>query len=106
MDLEPVTAHPSISSDSADGLDAVSVSWLKGMRATGSEHAECVARLHALLLRVAHHELLRRTGSLQLGDAERDDVAHQASDDALSSSTTRRSSGALCRVFLKPRWTR
>ena len=64
-------------------MDAVSVSWLKGMRATGSEHDECVARLHELLLRVAHHEVLRRARSLQLGEAERDDIAHQASDDAL-----------------------
>jgi len=76
-------AHPPTSSDSTAGLDAVSLSWLQGLRATGSEHDACIARLHELLLRVAHHELLRRAGSLQLGDAERDDVAHQASDDAL-----------------------
>jgi RNA polymerase sigma-70 factor (ECF subfamily) len=64
-------------------LDAVSSSWVEGLRAIGSEHNACVVRLHALLLRVAHHEVLRRAGSLRLGDAERDDIAHQASDDAL-----------------------
>jgi len=81
--IDQVVADPSTSPNPTGGLDTESSSWLKGLHATGSEHDQCVARLHELLLRVAHHEVFRRAGSLQLGDAERDDIAHQASDDAL-----------------------
>jgi RNA polymerase sigma-70 factor (ECF subfamily) len=53
------------------------------LRSTGAEHDECVARLHALLLRVARYEVNRRSSSLRLAGPELEDVAQQASDDAL-----------------------
>ena len=40
--------------------------WLDGLRASGRENDQCVSALHTLLLRVARHEVLRRSGSLQL----------------------------------------
>jgi RNA polymerase sigma-70 factor, ECF subfamily len=42
-----------------------------------------LARLHALLLRVARSELRRREGRHPVTGAELDDLAHQAADDAL-----------------------
>lgn len=63
--------------------DPVSRAWVEGLSASGAEHHDCVARLHALLLRVARHEVGRRAGSLALSGPELDDVAHQAADDAL-----------------------
>lgn len=63
--------------------DESSRSWVEGLRATGARHDRCVAELHALLLRVARHEVSRRAGALQLSGPEADDVAQQAADDAL-----------------------
>ena len=56
---------------------------MEGLQSTGARHDRCVADLHALLLRVARHEVARRAGSLQGGGPEADDVAQQAADDAL-----------------------
>lgn len=64
-------------------VDEASKLWLDGLRASGGEHERCVAALHALLLRVARHEVSRRAGSLQLHGPELEDIAQQASDDAL-----------------------
>ncbi len=64
-------------------MDASSRQWLDGLRASGRDHEQCVAALHALLLRVARHEVSRRAGSLQLRGPELEDIAQQASDDAL-----------------------
>jgi RNA polymerase sigma-70 factor, ECF subfamily len=64
-------------------LDAESRSWVQGLRSVGSEREAVLARLHSLLLRVARHEVHRRSGSLQLRGPELDDLANQAADDAL-----------------------
>jgi RNA polymerase sigma-70 factor, ECF subfamily len=56
---------------------------VQGLRAVGSEREAALARLHGLLVRVAHHEVHRRSGSLQLRGPELDDLANQAADDAL-----------------------
>ncbi len=65
------------------GFDDASQEWVDGLCATGSQHEACVVALHALLLRVARHEVARRAGSLQLRGPELDDIAQQATDDAL-----------------------
>jgi RNA polymerase sigma-70 factor, ECF subfamily len=70
-------------------LDAESRSWVQGLRTGGSEREAAVARLHGLLLRVARHELHRRSGSLRLRGPELDDLANQAADDALLAITTK-----------------
>jgi RNA polymerase sigma-70 factor (ECF subfamily) len=64
-------------------MDESSRRWLDGLRASGSRHDQCVAALHELLVRVARHEASRRAGSLQLAGPELEDIAQQASDDAL-----------------------
>ena len=58
--------------------DAESRQWLARLRATGSEHDQAVAELHALLLRAARFEVRRRAPA-----ADAEDLAHQSADDAL-----------------------
>ena len=70
-------------------LDAESRSWVQGLRSAGPEREAALARLHGLLLRVARHEVHRRSGSLRLRGPEFDDLANQAADDALMAITTK-----------------
>jgi len=66
--------------------DAESRAWLAALRATGPEHEDAVARLHALLLRAARFEVARRRPTLaHLRGDDLDDIANQAADDALMS---------------------
>jgi len=65
------------------GLDEASRAWVAGLRASGRAHEECIVALHAHLLRVARHEVARRSGSLRIRGPELEDVAQQATDDAL-----------------------
>jgi RNA polymerase sigma-70 factor (ECF subfamily) len=66
------------------GTDGESVRWLAGLRAAGNEHADSVARLHALLLRAARFELHRRRSSHpRLGTGELDQIALEVASDAL-----------------------
>jgi len=55
------------------------------LRQTGPVRDAAIAELHGLLLRGAHHELRRRDEVLaRLSAGELDDLAHQATDDALA----------------------
>lgn len=64
--------------------DAESIAWLAALEASGSEREAAVKRLHALLLRAAHFEIVRRRSALaQVRGEEIDDLATQAADDAL-----------------------
>ena len=70
--------------DSGLAIDADSRQWVEQLRTKHPKHDRAVARLHEMLLRVAHHELSRRRGQLQsVSGPEFDDLAHQAADDAL-----------------------
>ena len=70
-------------------LDDESREWLRcladdgqdGRRRIAREH--CLAELHGMLVRVARAELRRRTGSAPIEGGEREDLAHQAADDAM-----------------------
>ena len=53
------------------------------MQGSGPDRDRALARLHALLLRVARSELRRREGRHPVTGPELDDLAHQAADDAL-----------------------
>lgn len=66
---------------SVSRLDAESAKWVAALGGAGSEREAALARLHGMLLRVARGELGRR--AVRIGGAERDDLAHQAADDAL-----------------------
>ena len=67
-------------------LDDESRAWLRDLRAGGPTEDAAVARLHALLLRAARFEVVRRRPSMPhvRGD-ELDDIATEAADDALMS---------------------
>jgi RNA polymerase sigma-70 factor (ECF subfamily) len=80
------SASPAATVEAALPPDPESREWLRGLRATGREHDEAVARLHALLLRAARFECARRRPSLpHLRGNDLDDIANQAADDALVS---------------------
>ncbi|HEY4281375.1 MAG TPA: sigma-70 family RNA polymerase sigma factor [Conexibacter sp.] len=65
-------------------LDAASRRWVDGLRADGQPYHQTVGALHAMLLRVAFHELGRRRTMLGVvSGPELDDLAHQSADDAL-----------------------
>jgi RNA polymerase sigma-70 factor (ECF subfamily) len=64
-------------------LDADSRAWLAGLRASGREQDEAVARLRELLLRGARFELGRRAEQLAaLRVDDRDALAEECADDA------------------------
>jgi len=74
----PLTAPPSFDADSQE--------WLRCLRADGTTRDDAVARLHALLLRAARFEVMRRRAGLpDLRGDELDDIATEAADDALLS---------------------
>src|SRR4051812_22228840 len=71
-------------------LDAESRAWVDGLRATGSEHARALERLHDLLLRAAHAEARRRGHFYpQIGGTELDDLCSQAANDAVVAVTAK-----------------
>jgi len=58
--------------------------WVPALRAGGAAGERAVAELHAVLLRAARFEALRRRSTLPwVGAAELDDLVLQAADDAL-----------------------
>jgi RNA polymerase sigma-70 factor (ECF subfamily) len=64
---------------------ADSRAWLAALRSEGAAREEAVRRLHALLLRAARFELGRRRAALaDVRLDELDDLAVQATDDALA----------------------
>ena len=64
-------------------LDPGSEQWIQMLSGAGPQREEGLARLHALLLRVARGEMRRRGGRLQITGPELDDLAYQAAADAL-----------------------
>ncbi len=65
-------------------LDPASRAWLAQLCATGAVRDAAIARLHALLLTEARHEVRRRTRRLRHPSGpDLDDLATQAADDAL-----------------------
>lgn len=65
-------------------LDAASREWLAQLRASGPVREAAIARLHALLLTEARHQVRQRTAGLSHPcGRDLDDLAVQAADDAL-----------------------
>ena len=93
MLLAGSTAAGSVSSSGA--LDEESREWLRCLAGTGrdarsrAERERALARLHELLLRAARAELRRRNRPAGIEGRERDDLAHQAADDALLAITSK-----------------
>src|SRR5919108_1036950 len=77
MSAQPATAA---------SFDADSREWARSLRADGRTGEEALARLHALLLRAARFEVARRRPSHPyLRRDELDEIANEATDDALVS---------------------
>ena len=71
-------------------LDRESTEWVRHLTAPGDDHRAAVARLHALLLRVARGEAARRRAALpERGGEEVDDLCVQAANDALVAVLTK-----------------
>ena len=82
----PVVGEHDLAEPGALHPDDDSREWLRCLRADGSVKENAVARLHALLVRAARHEVARRRSTLPyLRGNELDDIATQAADDALVS---------------------
>jgi RNA polymerase sigma-70 factor, ECF subfamily len=64
--------------------DRESEAWMRALRGSGAERDRALAELHALLLRLARAEALRRRASLPDAVlADLDDICLQAANDAL-----------------------
>src|SRR5215510_2739323 len=85
----PSTTVPSTTVPSTTGprLDPDSAEWLAALAGTGPPLDAALARLHAMLVRVARRETARRAPRLQLAGPELDDLADQAAADALLAIT-------------------
>ena len=70
-------------------IDDASREWLRALRDNGATRDEAVARLHALLLRAARFEAVRRRGRLPHLRDELEEIAHEAAGDALISVLAR-----------------
>jgi RNA polymerase sigma-70 factor (ECF subfamily) len=68
-------------------LDADSAEWLRALTAAGPPREAALARLHAMLVRIARREAARRGPRLRLAGPELDDLANQAASDALLAIT-------------------
>jgi RNA polymerase sigma-70 factor, ECF subfamily len=65
-------------------LDTESASWLRDLQDEGGARDDAIARLHAMLVRVARGEAVRRRTTLPARAAEEvDDLCVQAANDAL-----------------------
>src|SRR5687767_9985176 len=70
-------------------FDLESREWLRDLRAGGATADQAVARLHALLLRAARFEVVRRRAAMPHVRTDTDEVALEAADDALISILAR-----------------
>jgi RNA polymerase sigma-70 factor, ECF subfamily len=76
--------EPAVATATAD-RDRDARAWIQALAGKGAERERAAARLHALLLRAARFELMRRRGMLRGAARETvDDLAMQSADDALS----------------------
>lgn len=82
--MTPADALPGPTSG-APLADAESRAWIEGLKSRGDQRDAAIAELHALMIRMARAEALRRSGWHGIRGAELDDIAHQAADDAVVS---------------------
>jgi RNA polymerase sigma-70 factor, ECF subfamily len=69
--------------DGARAPDAESAQWVRALSGCGAERDRAVTALHEALLRVARAEFARRSGQLRISGPELDDLAYQATADAV-----------------------
>ena len=64
-------------------MDTDSSSWVTALSDTGTKRCAALARLHAMLLRVAISETYRRGPAFRINGPELDDIAQQAANDGM-----------------------
>lgn len=76
---------PAVGTSPARGQwDPESAAWVAALeREDGPRYEEACVRLHALLVRIAMDDVLRRGPRYRIQGPELNDLAHQAADDAL-----------------------
>ncbi|MEV0159653.1 sigma-70 family RNA polymerase sigma factor [Nonomuraea fuscirosea] len=70
-------------------IDRENRRWVRDLAPAGPRRETTCAELYSLLLRVAHSEARRRASLLKLGGPELEDIAHQATADALMAISER-----------------
>ena len=85
--LMAMAPDPGVGRTPAARLDAESAEWLRVLACTGPQQEAGLARLHELLVRVAHWEVRRRGPRLRITGPELEDLAYQAAADALVAIT-------------------
>jgi RNA polymerase sigma-70 factor (ECF subfamily) len=85
----PMNRAPQGPAVSAARFDADSAEWLRQLGCTGPQREAALARLHDLLVRIAHGEVRRRAPRLRITGPELEDLAYQAAGDALLAITTK-----------------
>ncbi len=83
----PVNRAPHGSAVTTPRFDAESAAWLRQLGSTGPQREAALARLHDLLVRIAHGEVRRRAPRLRIAGPELEDLAYQAAADALVAIT-------------------
>jgi RNA polymerase sigma-70 factor, ECF subfamily len=73
----------------AGRLDPESAEWLRVLGRGGRQREAALARLHAMLLRIAQTETRRRGPRLRITGPELDDLAYQAVADAMLAVTAK-----------------
>ena len=68
-------------------VDPESAEWLSTLAGSGAQREAALARLHEMLLRIAHRECRRRSPRLRITGPELEDLAYQAAADALVAIT-------------------
>ena len=69
--------------------DPESAEWLRVLTGVGPQREAALARLHGMLLRIAHREARRRGPRLRITGPELEDLACQAAADALMAITAK-----------------
>src|SRR5215472_7808071 len=82
-----VPADPGVGGTPAARLDPESAEWLRVLACAGAAREAGLARLHEMLVRIAHREVRRRAPRLQIAGPELEDLAYQAAADALIAIT-------------------
>jgi RNA polymerase sigma-70 factor (ECF subfamily) len=74
----------SVARETPHRADAESRAWVQALSSEGEEREHAVARLRAMLLRAARHEISRRRATLgYLGAGESEELAEESATDAL-----------------------
>jgi RNA polymerase sigma-70 factor (ECF subfamily) len=85
--MVPADAEVGGTRAAAARLDPESAEWLRVLAGTGPRREAALARLHEMLVRIAHGEVRRRGPRLRITGPELDDLGYQAAADALVAIT-------------------